>query len=79
MKMLSVHELQANPSAVTSLIKAGEEIALIQEGEELARIIPSPRQRNAPRPIGLAKGQFEVPDDFNEPLSEEVLRAFEGR
>ena len=27
------------------------------------------------RPIGLAKGQFNVPDDFNAPLPEEVLQA----
>jgi len=27
-----------------------------------------------PRPIGLAKGQFSVPDDFNAPLPEDVVR-----
>jgi hypothetical protein len=32
-----------------------------------------------PRPIGLAKGQFTVPDDFNAPLSDDVLQAFEGK
>lgn len=32
-----------------------------------------------PRPFGLAKGQFTVPDDFNAPLSEDVLQAFEGK
>jgi hypothetical protein len=31
------------------------------------------------RPIGLAKGQFTVPDDFNAPLPEELLRSFEGK
>ncbi len=31
------------------------------------------------RPIGLAKGQFMVPDDFNAPLPEAVLLAFEGK
>jgi hypothetical protein len=31
------------------------------------------------RPIGLAKGQFTVPDDFNTPLPEDVLQAFEGK
>jgi len=30
------------------------------------------------RTIGLAKGQFTVPDDFNAPLPEDVLRTFEG-
>ena len=32
-----------------------------------------------PRPIGLAKGQFTVPDDFNAPLPEDVLQTFEGK
>jgi hypothetical protein len=30
------------------------------------------------RPIGLAKGQFEVPASFFDPLPEELLNAFEG-
>ena len=32
-----------------------------------------------PRPIGLAKGQFTVPDDFNAPLPDDVAQAFEGK
>ena len=33
----------------------------------------------APRPIGLARGEFTVPDDFNAPLPEDVLRSFGGK
>ena len=39
----------------------------------------NPTTRKEPRPIGLAKGEFTVPDDFNAPLPEEVLREFEGQ
>jgi len=38
---------------------------------------PSPLSQS--RPIGLAKGQFTVPDDFNAPLPEDVLQTFEGK
>lgn len=31
-----------------------------------------------PRPIGLAKGLFAVPDTFFEPLPDDLMRAFEG-
>ena len=31
-----------------------------------------------PRPIGLAKGKFEVPKTFFEPLPDELILAFEG-
>ncbi|RIK34659.1 MAG: prevent-host-death protein [Chloroflexi bacterium] len=30
------------------------------------------------RPFGLSAGEFVVPDDFNDPLPEHILRDFEG-
>ncbi len=31
------------------------------------------------RPFGLCAGEFTVPDDFDAPLPEEILSAFEGK
>ena len=31
------------------------------------------------RPYGLGAGEFRVPDDFDEPLPEEIIRQFEGK
>ena len=31
-----------------------------------------------PRPIGLAKGEFEVPKSFFEPLPDNLIEEFEG-
>lgn len=36
---------------------------------------PQPAER---RPYGLCIGEFVVPDDFDDPLPEEILRDFEG-
>ena len=41
--------------------------------------IPAPTPLPQLRPIGLAKGQFTVPDDFNAPLPDDVLQMFEGK
>ena len=41
--------------------------------------IPTPAPLSQLRPIGLAKGQFTVPDDFNVPLPEDILQTFEGK
>ncbi len=38
-----------------------------------------PDAQRKPRPYGLAKGDFIVPDDFDDPLPEEILAGFEGR
>jgi len=52
--------------------------ALPVKGSGLLTIL-NPPPLSEPRPIGLAKGQFTVPDDFNAPLPEEVLQTFEGK
>jgi len=41
--------------------------------------ILNPQPLSRPRPIGLARGQFTVPEDFNAPLPEDVLQTFEGQ
>ncbi|MGF1479701.1 MAG: prevent-host-death protein [Cyanophyceae cyanobacterium] len=35
-------------------------------------------RNNQLRPFGLCKGEFVVPDDFDDPLPEEILKMFEG-
>lgn len=44
--------------------------------EDIDRIVESYRQQHKQRPIGLAKGEFTVPDDFNAPLPDEILDLF---
>ncbi len=41
--------------------------------------ILSAQPLSQPRPIGLARGQFSVPEHFNAPLPAEVLQTFEGK
>jgi hypothetical protein len=52
--------------------------ALPEKASGLLTIL-NPPPLSEPRPFGLAKGQFIVPDDFNAPLSEDLLQAFEGK
>ena len=44
--------------------------------EDIDRIVKTYRQQNKLLPIGLAKGEFTVPDDFNDPLPDEILDLF---
>jgi hypothetical protein len=45
----------------------------------VAELRPLTAPRLTRRPFGLAAGTFTVPDDFDAPLSDDVLRGFEGR
>jgi hypothetical protein len=47
--------------------------------EEIDKIVESYRQQNKLLPIGLAQGEFIVPDDFNDPLPDEILDLFEAK
>lgn len=41
--------------------------------------LPVEASINSPRPYGLCKGEFFVPDDFDAPLPEHIIKEFEGQ
>lgn len=80
MTTITPQELARDPLAVLERAEAGERIVVVRDHRPVAEIQPVPP---APppaglRPYGLAAGQLRLPDDFNAPLPEEVLREFEG-
>jgi antitoxin (DNA-binding transcriptional repressor) of toxin-antitoxin stability system len=59
-------------------LKVGEHIVVLDAGNPIAEIRPISTVKQ-PRPFGLCAGEFVVPDDFDDPLPEEILSAFEGK
>lgn len=76
---LNIHEAKAQFSRCIAEVEAGETVVVCRRNEPVAEIRPVTPRRTQPRPFGLLRGQFEVPDTFFEPLPEGVLAAFEGR
>lgn len=74
-KSVGVHEAKTNLSKLLERVLAGEEITITRRGEEVARLVP-PRRRRA-RQLGIDRGRWVVPDDFDAPLPEDVVAAFE--
>ncbi|HEY2295570.1 MAG TPA: type II toxin-antitoxin system Phd/YefM family antitoxin [Thermoanaerobaculia bacterium] len=79
MSTVSLNELQRDPDALLDRVEAGERFVVIRGGHPVAELRPLPATQTGPRPFGLAAGAFTVPDDFDAPLPDEVLREFEGR
>ena len=75
---LNMHEAKTHLSRYVAQLQEGETILLCRRNEPVAEIRALPRARNTPRPIGLARGQFTVPDSFFEPLPDDVIESFEG-
>ncbi len=73
---VNIHEAKTNLSRLLSLVSQGEEIIIAKSGTPIARLskydVPTQKRR-----LGRDKALFEVPDNFDDPLPEDVLRGFE--
>ncbi len=78
MKSVNTHEAKTQLSRLLRRVAAGEEITIANRGVPVARLVPVP-PKPAQRVLGIFRGEFSVPDDFDAPLPEELLDLFEGR
>ncbi len=79
MAQVSVDEIERNLPAYLRRVEAGEAFVIVKAGKPLAEIKPPLSMHVSLRPYGLCAGEFSVPDDFDEPLPEDMLGEFEGR
>jgi prevent-host-death family protein len=79
MKMVfCVTEAKAQFSKILRRVAAGEEIKITKRGVPVAGLVPAEGQMGKRR-LGFYEGKFTVPDDFDAPLPDELLDAFEGK
>jgi prevent-host-death family protein len=78
MKKVNIHEAKTHLSRYLEEVEHGETILLCRRNQPVAEIRPLPAQRNKPRPIGLAKGKFDLPDSFFDELPDETVALFQG-
>ncbi|HQY95062.1 type II toxin-antitoxin system Phd/YefM family antitoxin [Caldilinea sp.] len=74
---VNVHEAKTQLSQLLQRISMGEEVVIAKAGKPVARLVPfAPGPR--PRVAGSAQGQIWIAPDFDAPLPEEMLEAFES-
>jgi antitoxin (DNA-binding transcriptional repressor) of toxin-antitoxin stability system len=78
MATTTVSEIQQDFLGVLQRAEQGESILVLQDNRPVAELRPIANNTNEPRPYGLCAGQFVVPDDFDSPLPDDILSAFEG-
>lgn len=74
-KSVGVHEAKTHLSRLLDDVAAGEEVVITRRGQQVARIVPA-----GDRPLrrfGMDRGAFIVPADFDAPLDDATLDAFE--
>ncbi|BBD53050.1 type II toxin-antitoxin system Phd/YefM family antitoxin [Planktothrix agardhii] len=72
------NDFKKNLSELLSRVELGEEIIISNQGVAIAKLIPFRPSSNRRASLGQDQGKFIIPDDFNEPLPQEILAAFEG-
>jgi prevent-host-death family protein len=72
---VGVHEAKTKLSQLLRRVQAGEEVTILRGGTPVARLVPV---KPAKRQLGQDVGRFVVPDDFDAPLDDETLEAFES-
>jgi antitoxin (DNA-binding transcriptional repressor) of toxin-antitoxin stability system len=78
MSTISVQEIRLDPGGFLGRVEAGEGFLVVDDERPLAEVRPLARTATQSRPFGLCAGQFLVPDGFDEPSPDDILKEFEG-
>ncbi len=78
MVSITIDEMQHDALKYLRQVEAGETLVIFRANIAIAEIKPVIGHKSQ-RPFGLCAGEFTVPDDFDDPLPEELLESFEGK
>lgn len=77
MFQVSVEEIQRDLTAYLQRVEAGETMVFVRAGQPVAEMKPATPSTKRLRPFGLCAEEFTAPEDFDAPLPEDILNAFE--
>ncbi|MBA3602875.1 MAG: type II toxin-antitoxin system Phd/YefM family antitoxin [Parachlamydiaceae bacterium] len=75
---VNMHEAKTHFSALVNAVLEGKEVYISKAGKPVAKLVPLDAKKPKVR-FGILKGKIKVSDDFDAPLSDEVIDLFEGK
>lgn len=78
MVSVSIHEIQRDPLGYLRRVEEGETLVVLRDERPVAELKPWSMPTLQLRPFGLCVGQFRVPDDFDRPLPDVIIKEFVG-
>jgi antitoxin (DNA-binding transcriptional repressor) of toxin-antitoxin stability system len=75
---VTVDDIQRDPLKYLNQVEAGETLVIFRSDKPIAELKTVVNSKQL-RPFGLCAGEFTVPDDFDAPLPEDLLNAFESK
>ena len=75
MTTVNIHHAKTHFSKLIARVQQGEEVVISKAGKPVARLVP---ESDAPKPRqpGSARGLLHVHDDFDSPLPDDLMAAF---
>jgi prevent-host-death family protein len=74
---VNVHEAKTHLSRLLQRVAAGEEVTIARAGKPVARLVAVEEKKQI-RPVGFARDEVWIADDFDAPLPDDLLAAFYG-
>ena len=74
---VNIHEAKTHLSKLLERVAIGEEVIIAKAGTPVAKLVPIEGKKREFK-FGSARGEFVVPDDFNEPDPEIEKLFYEG-
>ncbi len=76
MSTVNIHEVKTHLFCLLERVAAGEEIIIVKANRPVARLVPV-EQPVKDRVPGTGIGEIKMADDFDDPLPDELLDAFD--
>jgi len=76
-RKVNIYEAKTRLSELVEEAASGRDVVIARAGRPVARLTRL-AGTGGKRRLGVLDGRFVIPDDFNRPLPDDVLRAFEG-
>jgi prevent-host-death family protein len=78
MKKLNIHETKAKLSSLVDQAARGKSTIVAKSGTPLAQLGPISESPARKIRFGFMKGEIRIAEDFDAPLPDAILAAFEG-
>ena len=74
---VNIHQAKTHLSRLLQRVAAGEEVTIARAGMPVARLV-AVQKKVKTRPLGFARNQIKIADDFDAPLPDDLLALFYG-
>lgn len=78
MQTVNIHEAKTHLSKLLEEVSKGKEVVIAKSGKPMAKLTGLSPARPVRKP-GFLKGKIKIADNFDAPLPEDLLDAFEGK